>query len=155
MFVKGVRKHISTFCLPEKEKKTEKNNKRSWQNLLFPSTCHKNDLLNFICAFLVWSGPDLNLHKWVLNFSEFKFIRFYAYLIISVCYKYANFSVAICLERFLWSLSVTRKLLRWHTSCVLVSRATNARVFMERMKFFFSVPEVWISQGQGFTRNLG
>lgn len=153
MFVKGVRKHVSTFCLPEnekKKKKTAKDNNRSWHN----STCHKNDLLNFICAFLVWSGPYLNLHKWVLNFSECEFIRFYAYLIISVCYKYANFSVAICRERFLWSLSVTRKLLRWHTSCVLVSRATNARVFMERMKFYFSVPEVWISQGQGFTSNL-
>lgn len=25
MFVKGVRKHISTFCLPENEKKKKKN----------------------------------------------------------------------------------------------------------------------------------
>lgn len=153
MFVKGVRKHISTFCLPENEKKKKKLRRTTTEAGTIQRVI-KNDLLNFICAFLVWSGPYLNLHKWVLNFSECKFIRFYAYLIISVCYKYANFSVAICLERFLWSLSVTRKLLRWHTSCVLVSRATNARVFMERMKFYFSVPEVWISQGQGFTSNL-
>lgn len=66
MFVKGVRKHISTFCLPEneKKKKTEKDNNRSWHN----STCHKNDLLNFICAFLVWSGPYLNLPQMSFEF---------------------------------------------------------------------------------------
>jgi len=41
------------------------------------------------------------------EFSEFKFIWFYTYLIISGCYKYANFSVAIIVlnasfARYLW-----------------------------------------------------
>ena len=99
MFVKGVRKHISTFCLPEKEKKkTEKDNNRSWHN----STCHENDLLNFICVFLVWSGPYLNLHKWVLNFSECKFIRFYAYLMLT---SVSPFVLNASFGRYLWQES--------------------------------------------------
>lgn len=102
--------NTSLHCLVCLKRKKKNNNKRSWHNLLFSSTCLKNDLLNFICAFFVWSGPYLNLHIWVSNFSEFKFIWFHTYLIISACYKYANVSVAIvvlnaCFGPYLWQES--------------------------------------------------
>ena len=35
MFVKGVRKHFSAFCLPEKEKKNEEQQKKRTQFTVF------------------------------------------------------------------------------------------------------------------------
>lgn len=143
MFVKGVCKYIFIFCLFENEKKKKKivkDNNRSWYNLM----CYKNDFLNFICVFFVWFGFYLNFYKWVLNFSECEFIWFYVYLIIFVCYKYVNFSVVICCECFFWLLFVIRKFLWWYIFCVLVFCVMNVCVFMEWMKFYFFVLEVWI-----------